>query len=126
MAGELGKLEMILDGNAEPLTTPDGSHAWGVDTVIAATVPAERYVAAMLWLSERLGRKVGASTGTNVWGVLQVAQEMAAAGQAGSIVTLICDGGERYQDTYYHPEWVSQNIGDIAPAQAQIREWTGL
>lgn len=43
-----------------------------------------------------------------------------------STVTLICDGGERYQDTYYHPEWVSQNIGDIALAQAQIREWTGL
>ena len=89
-------------------------------------VPDVASVAAMLWLSERLGRKVGASTGTNVWGVLQVAQEMAAAGQAGSIVTLICDGGERYQDTYYNPEWVSQNIGDIAPAQAQIREWTGL
>ena len=89
-------------------------------------VPDVASVAAMLWLSERLGRKVGASTGTNVWGVLQVAQEMAAAGQAGSIVTLICDGGERYQDTYYNPEWVSQNIGDITPAQAQIREWTGL
>ena len=89
-------------------------------------VPDAASVAAMLWLSERLGRKVGASTGTNMWGVLQLAHEMYVAGQTGSIVTLICDGGERYQDTYYHPEWVAEYIGDIAPAQAQIRQWTGM
>jgi hypothetical protein len=52
MAGELDKLKMILEGNAEPLTTPDGSPAWSVETVMAATVPAERYVAAMLWLAK--------------------------------------------------------------------------
>lgn len=52
MAGELDKMVMILDGNAGPLVTPDGSRAWAVDTVTAATTPAERYVAAMLWLAK--------------------------------------------------------------------------
>lgn len=52
MAGEMDKLVMILDGNAEPLVTPDGSRAWTVATVTAATTPAERYVAAMLWLAK--------------------------------------------------------------------------
>jgi len=30
-------------------------------------------------------------------------------------VTLLCDSGERYPDTYYNAQWVEQNIGDIAP-----------
>lgn len=52
MTGEMDKLVMILDGNADPLVTPDGSRAWTVATVTAATTPAERYVAAMLWLAK--------------------------------------------------------------------------
>lgn len=52
MAGELDKLKMVLEGNAEPLITPDGSPAWSVETVMTAPVPAERYVAAMLWLAK--------------------------------------------------------------------------
>jgi hypothetical protein len=52
MAGELDKLKMILEGNAAPLATPDGSPAWSVETVMATTAPAERYVAAMLWLAK--------------------------------------------------------------------------
>lgn len=52
MAGELDKLVMILDGNADPLVTPDGSRAWAVATVTVATTSAERYVAAMLWLAK--------------------------------------------------------------------------
>ena len=27
----------------------------------------------------------------------------------------MCDGGERYLDTYYDPAWVAQKIGDVAP-----------
>jgi cysteine synthase A len=56
-------------------------------------------------LSARLGRRVGPSTGTNFAGVLLLAREMAARGEAGSIVTLICDSGERYQDTLFDPAW---------------------
>ena len=47
------------------------------------------------------GRKCGGSTGTNVWAALHLMAEMREAGRAGSVATLICDGGERYLDTYY-------------------------
>jgi len=33
---------------------------------------------------------------------------------------LLCDSGERYLDTYYNPEWVAANIGDLAPHMAQL------
>ena len=65
---------------------------------------------AMFWLNKKLGRKVGASTGTNMVGVLKVAQKMAEKGQSGSIVSLICDNGERYANTYYDESWLSQNM----------------
>jgi cysteine synthase A len=32
-----------------------------------------------------------------------------------SIVTLLCDGGERYSDTYYDDEWLKRNGIDLAP-----------
>ncbi len=77
-------------------------------------------VATAHWLEKMLGRKVGASTGTNVYGALQLACEMKQRGEKGSIVTLLCDSGERYLDTYYNPEWVAANIGDLAPHMAQL------
>ncbi|MNH46999.1 hypothetical protein D3C79_1100350 [compost metagenome] len=45
---------------------------------------------------------------------------MREAGQTGSIVTLLCDSGERYLDTYYNAEWVKANIGDVTPWSAEI------
>ena len=67
-------------------------------------------VKTMLMLEKLLGRKVGPSTGTNMVGVLQLAQEMQDKGETGSIVTLLCDRGDRYLDSYYSPEWVKLNI----------------
>ncbi|MCX8958018.1 PLP-dependent cysteine synthase family protein [Erwinia psidii] len=80
-------------------------------------VPDGASIATLLWLEKQLGRKVGGSTGTNVWGALQVAQRMRETGRSGSIVTLLCDSGERYLETYYHPEWVAEHIGDISKWQ---------
>jgi cysteine synthase A len=54
----------------------------------------------------RLGRRVGGSTGTNLVGALACARSMAARGQVGSIVTLLCDGGERYKHTYFDDAWL--------------------
>jgi cysteine synthase A len=88
-------------------------------------VPDAASVAMAHWLETQLGRKVGASTGTNMWGALQLAARMREEGRSGSIVTLLCDSGERYLDTYYNPQWVSDNIGDITPWTAQIRDLVG-
>ncbi|MCZ8317532.1 MAG: PLP-dependent cysteine synthase family protein [Silanimonas sp.] len=78
-------------------------------------VPDALSLAAMRVLAGLLGRRVGGSTGTNFIGALQVMAEMKAKGETGSVVTLICDGGERYLDTYYDDAWVAAQGHDLAP-----------
>ncbi|GAA0732494.1 PLP-dependent cysteine synthase family protein [Sphingomonas japonica] len=70
-------------------------------------VPDRDSFAAARELSVELGRRVGPSTGTNLVGVLALADEMAANGASGSIVSLICDSGERYMDTLFDDDWVA-------------------
>ena len=77
-------------------------------------------VAAMRVLSTLLGRRVGPSTGTNFVGMLTLAQEMRAQRQTGSIVSLLCDAGERYLPTYHDANWVADNFGDCAAHCARI------
>jgi cysteine synthase A len=60
----------------------------------------------MHYLAQRLGRRVGGSSGTNLIGALMAAQQMVAAGESGSIVAILCDGGERYATTYYDQDWL--------------------
>jgi cysteine synthase A len=69
-------------------------------------VPDALSLAAMHYLAQRLGRHVGGSSGTNLIGALMAAQQMKAAGESGSIVAILCDGGERYADTYYDQAWL--------------------
>ncbi|USD61287.1 PLP-dependent cysteine synthase family protein [Vibrio sp. SCSIO 43140] len=91
------------------------------------TIPDAASIATIHWLEKTLGRKVGASTGTNLYGVLQLASEMKRRGDTGSIVTLLCDSGERYLDTYYNSEWINNNIGDLQPYldKLEVFEATG-
>lgn len=86
-------------------------------------VPDAASVATILWLEKLIGRKAGASTGTNLWGALKIADKMINANQSGSIVTLMCDNGERYLDTYYNSRWVSSNIGDVSPYEDELNNW---
>lgn len=72
-------------------------------------VPDAVSLAAMRVLSRLLGRRVGGSTGTNFAGVCLQASEMRKQGTAGSIVSLICDSGERYAHTYHNDEWLAAN-----------------
>jgi len=87
-------------------------------------VPDAASIAAARWVSQILGRPVGGSTGTNVWASLQVAQRMRDAGETGSIVTLLCDGGERYACTYYDDAWLKAKGLDIAPYAAALDPFT--
>ncbi|WP_341864200.1 PLP-dependent cysteine synthase family protein [Gymnodinialimonas sp. 57CJ19] len=88
-------------------------------------VPDAASIAAMRWLERLIGRKAGPSTGTNLWGALQVAEGMQKAGQEGAIVTLLCDSGERYLDTHYNADWVSECIGDCRDYADQLTEKFG-
>ncbi|WP_417587244.1 PLP-dependent cysteine synthase family protein [Pararhodobacter oceanensis] len=86
-------------------------------------VPDAASIATMLWLEKLIGRRAGASTGTNLWGALKIAREMMEAGQEGSIVTLLCDSGERYLDTYYDADWVAKNFEDLTPYNDVLSRW---
>ena len=77
-------------------------------------------VAAMQVLSGLLGRRVGPSTGTNFMGMLTLAAEMRSQGEQGSILSLLCDAGERYLPTYHDAAWVRQQLGDCGDAVARI------
>lgn len=83
-------------------------------------VPDAISLAALGELERLLGRRCGGSTGTNFAGVLALAAEMKAAGQQGSIVTLICDGGERYRGTYYDEAWLAGRGFAMPPARAAL------
>ena len=78
-------------------------------------VPDAASVAAMRWTTSRLGRAVGGSTGTNMWGALTLVAEMVARGQRGSVVSLICDSGARYARTYYQDSWVAERGWQLEP-----------
>ena len=86
-------------------------------------VPDLASVATIHWLEKLIGRKAGASTGANLWGVLQLAEPLMKRKQNASIVTLLCDSGSRYLDTYYNPDWVAEALGDIQPYTDQLNRW---
>ena len=78
-------------------------------------IPDAASVAAARFVSERLGRRVGPSTGTNLVAVARLAAEMRRRGESGSLVTLVCDSGDRYHDTYFDDAWVAAQGWDLAP-----------
>ncbi|NLS53114.1 PLP-dependent cysteine synthase family protein [Hafnia alvei] len=107
------KIEGIGRPRAEPSFIPEA-----IDSMMR--VPDAASIATIHWLQKVLGRKVGASTGTNMWGALTLARQMRDRGEQGAIVTLLCDSGERYLDTYYDADWVKTNIGDLSQYTQQL------
>ena len=88
-----------------------------VDRMIRA--PDAASIATIHWLETVIGRKCGGSTGTNVYAALILAKEMITQGRTGSIVTLICDPGDRYLSTYYDADWIAREGLDPRP----YRNW---
>ncbi|MEV3937712.1 PLP-dependent cysteine synthase family protein [Glycomyces sp. NPDC049804] len=77
-------------------------------------------IACARWASARLGRRLGGSTGTNLVAALAIIAEMREAGRGGSIVTLLCDSGQRYGGTYFDDDWVAAQGIDLAAARARL------
>ncbi|WP_248310395.1 hypothetical protein [Bosea sp. 117] len=48
---------------------------------------------------------------------------MAAAGETGSIVSILCDSGERYASTLYNDDWLSERDIAIATPMAQLESF---
>lgn len=78
-------------------------------------VPDAASVAALRLLERVTGRRAGGSTGTGLWAALRIVGEMRAAGREGSVVTFVCDPGDRYLDTYYSDSWLEAQGLAIAP-----------
>ena len=101
-----------IEGIGRPQVEPSFIPAI-VDRMIR--VPDAASVAGAHFLSERLGRRVGASTGTNLIAVARIVQDMLARGETGSIVTQLCDSGERYGHSYFDRDWVAGQGWDLQP-----------
>ena len=86
-------------------------------------VPDAASFAAMRVLSRALHREVGGSTGTGFYGALRLVAEMLDAGRHGSVVTLICDSGERYRHTYFDDAWLAAQGCDVAPVMADLERF---
>lgn len=106
-----------IEGIGRPRVEP--SFVPGVIDRMVAVEDAQS-IGAMRALSDRLGRRVGGSTGTNLWACAQLVEEMAAAGERGSIVTLLCDGGDRYGCTYYDDAWLARRGIDWRSAADRV------
>ena len=112
--GRPSRIEGIGRPRMEPSFVPSV-----IDRMIQ--VPDAASVAAMRHLHTLAGLHAGPSTGTNLWGVWQLVAEMIAQGQRGSVVSLMCDDGDRYAGSYYSPEWLAAQGLDPRPHEDTIR-----
>ncbi|WP_327149456.1 PLP-dependent cysteine synthase family protein [Nocardia sp. NBC_01329] len=114
--GMPSRIEGIGRPRMEPSFVPEV-----VDRMIHVPDPAS--IAAARFASKGLGRRVGGSTGTNFWGACGLIAQLLADGRSGSVVTLLCDGGERYAGTYFSDEWVSSQGWDLIGPTAALEEF---
>lgn len=111
-------IEGIGRPRVEPSFVPDV-----VDEMIA--VSDLQSIAAARLLSDRLGRRCGGSTGTNLWACVALAEAMATDGIEGSIVSILCDDGDRYASTYFDDAWLEAKGLTIGGAVAALRSRIG-
>ncbi|WNG92516.1 PLP-dependent cysteine synthase family protein [Mycobacterium sp. ITM-2016-00318] len=116
VTGMSSRIEGIGRPRVEPSFLPDV-----VDRML--TVPDAASIAASRHVSLVLGRRVGPSTGTNLWGAFRLLAEMVAEGRSGSVVTLIADSGDRYTDTYFSDQWLDSAGLDTSAAAEVLVEF---
>ncbi len=88
-------------------------------------VPDTASIATMQQVNKTLNREVGASTGTNLYAAFALIAKMYERGETGSVVSMICDSGNRYKNTYYNPQWLAHKglSGDQEKYQQQLQHF---
>jgi cysteine synthase A len=119
VTGMSSRIEGIGRPRVEPSFLPDV-----VDRMVA--VPDAASVAAARHVSAVLGRRVGPSTGTNLWGAFGLLAEIVAEGRSGSVVTLLADSGDRYVDTCFDDDWLMQHALDPTGAAEALSAFERL
>ncbi|MGA9341337.1 MAG: PLP-dependent cysteine synthase family protein [Rhodanobacteraceae bacterium] len=112
----------VIEGIGRPRVEP-GFLFDVVDHLIE--VPDAASIAAAWLLEILLGRRYGGSSGTNLVACLQLAVKMRESGKHGSIVSLLCDRGERYRETLFDPQWLVTHGIDISPWQSALTATIG-
>ncbi|MEV7619602.1 PLP-dependent cysteine synthase family protein [Microbacterium sp. NPDC089321] len=114
--GQPSRIEGIGRPRVEPSFVPSV-----IDEMIP--VPDAASVAAIRLLRDRTLHWTGGSTGTNLYGAFELIGRMRDAGETGSVVTLICDSGVRYAQTYYDDAWVAAQGWDLAPHRERMERF---
>lgn len=86
-------------------------------------VPDAAALATIHFLETLLNRRCGGSTGTNVYAAFQILSELRSQSISGSVVSMICDSGQRYLDTYYDSEWLHRRGFDLAPYRRRLESF---
>ncbi|HTK99791.1 MAG TPA: cysteine synthase A [Pseudomonadales bacterium] len=92
----------------------------------AFQIPDQEAIPIVFELLEREGLLMGTSTGINVAGAIRLAREL---GPGHTIVTILCDGGQRYASRLFNPEFLRSKNLPVPPwleGQSQIRVATPL
>ena len=92
-----------------------------VDEVIE--VPDHASCAGAWMLEETLGRRYGGSSGTNLIACLHLAEAMQERQETGSIVSLLCDRGERYAETLFDSQWLSRHDIELDDWLIKLRRY---
>lgn len=119
VAGAMSCVEGIGRPRVEPSFVPQV-----IDRMIAIA-DADSFAAAR-HLSRLIGKRCGPSTGTNIAACLHIIEEMVANGARGSIVTLLCDPGERYASTCFDEAWIAARGFGTGSATARLERFLPL
>ncbi|MFC7302106.1 PLP-dependent cysteine synthase family protein [Cognatiluteimonas weifangensis] len=111
--------DTVIEGIGRPRVEP-GFLFDVVDEVVEVDDVAS--IAAAWLLEDLLGRRYGGSSGTNLIACLRLAARMRQRGVRGSIVSLLCDRGERYDQTLFDGAWLAQHGLDPQPQLAALRQ----
>ena len=111
-------LPTLIEGIGRPCVEPSFLFEV-VDDVVE--VDDETSIAAAWLLEELFGARYGGSSGTNLAACLQLASRMRERGERGSIVSLLCDRGERYDQTLFDPRWLAARGIDPQPSRNELQ-----
>ncbi len=112
-----GETPSCIEGIGRPRLEPSFIPSL-IDHCVAVADAAS--FAAARALSIRLNRLCGGSTGTNLWAAARIITRMAQEGERGSVVTLLCDSGERYRSTFHDDSWLAARGFDLASHAAAM------
>ena len=80
----------------------------GAPVDVAFQIPDDESIAVVFDLLQHEGLLLGTSTGVNVAGAIRLALKL---GRGHTIVTMLCDGGQRYASRLFNPEFLrSKNL----------------